>query len=59
MTVQELITLLSRLDPKLRVLRPGYEGGLADIYELRELSVRLNVNKGWYRGPHEEADIGQ
>jgi hypothetical protein len=59
MKIKDLIEELSTLDPELPVLRPGYEGGFAEV--LRVLHTRLvsNYHKEWYYGPHEFPENGQ
>lgn len=54
MTVKELIEYLQTLNPELRVVYPGYEGGYEDanVFEIRELC--LNVHPEWYYGDHED-----
>ena len=56
MTVGELIEQLRALDPELRVVVRGYEGGVNDVSELRHLKIELDANSAWYYGRHEEAD---
>ena len=56
MTVQELINKLSTLDPNRRVIIQGYEGGYEDVGFISERSIKLNVNKSWYYGPHAGVD---
>ena len=53
MTVKELIEKLQTLDPDLRVLTSGYEGGFNDIDISKPETFCLNVNTEWYYGPHE------
>ncbi len=55
MTVAELIEQLGKLDPTLRVVTHGYEGGYDDVDGFRELEIALDVHKEWYYGPHEDA----
>jgi hypothetical protein len=55
MTVSELIEQLSKLDPELRVLRPGYEGGVADVKISEPESFCLDVYTEWWMGSHEYA----
>ena len=59
MNIKQLIYELQQFDPKLMVIRPGYEGGLEEIAYFRQINIDLNVNKGaWYLGPHEENENG-
>ena len=55
MTIKALIAHLETLDPNLRVVVPGYEGGYADVHEAKSIKVHLDVNTDWYYGPHEMA----
>jgi len=58
MKVSELIEKLQALDPDLRVVVDGYEGGVTDASHITVLEIALNFNEEWYYGPHEiiEAD---
>ena len=56
MTVQELITHLSTLDPELVVFVPGYEDGFRYASPSNVEEFCLNVNTEWYYGPHEYKD---
>ena len=60
MNVGELIQLLNAYPPALRVMVNGYEEGYDDLEPdcIREADVRLNVNKRWYAGRHDEAYAG-
>lgn len=53
MLVEDLIAKLQTLDPKLRVLSSGYEGGYNDIKIVEPTRVALDVHSEWYYGPHE------
>jgi hypothetical protein len=53
MTVQELIDKLSALPRDMLVIRPGYEGGVAEATSLSSHKIKLHVNPEWYYGPHE------
>ena len=57
MTVDELIQLLAKHPPGLRVMVQGYEDGYDDLEAgcvvVGEAS--LNVNSAWYYGRHEQA----
>ena len=55
-TVAELIAELQKYPPNMRVMGPGYEGGLHDIGGTVEVNVALNINTEWYYGPHEKWD---
>jgi hypothetical protein len=54
MKVKELIAILSKLDQELFVVTNGYEGGIEDITYVECIYLKLNVNEGYYYGPHEE-----
>lgn len=56
MTVEELIAELQKHDPKLQVIRSGYEGGVDDIDCVSAAKIALNVNTEWYYGKHETVD---
>jgi hypothetical protein len=46
MTVKELIEKLQQLDPDLRVVTDGYEGGYKDVSDTFEsFDLALNVNE--------------
>ena len=60
MTVAELILKLKQIDPELRVVRPGYEGGYTDVkMNYKVLALALNVNQEWYYGPHKDISDDQ
>jgi hypothetical protein len=58
MKIKELIEILSTLDPNLRVVTSGYEGGYDDIeWPLGKntpnvINLALNVHPEWYYGNH-------
>lgn len=54
MTIQELTTLLSQYPPDTRVVVPGYEGGFNDITIHKHIQLKLDANKEWWYGQHEE-----
>ena len=56
MKVKQLIKQLQKLDPELRVVIRGYEGGVDDAIRLEEYMVKLDVNEAWYYGAHETSD---
>jgi hypothetical protein len=57
MTVSELIQQLSELDPNLRVMVSGYEGGYDDCFGVTNpKEFALDVNTAWYYGSHEESE---
>ncbi len=60
MTVDELIQLLAKHPPDLRVMLDGYEGGVDDLepHFVLTSDVHLNANTRWYYGRHEEAYAG-
>ena len=53
MTVQELIDKLSLLPRDHIIIRPGYEGGVAEVTDISSHKIKLHVNPEWYYGPHE------
>ncbi len=53
MLVKELIEKLKELDPTLRVVADGYEGGLNDIIGFETVQLKLFQNEEWYYGCHE------
>ena len=59
MTVRELIQLLQKQDQGARVVTLGYEGGYGDIENITEITLKLNVHKEWYYGPHEKCEPGE
>lgn len=53
MRVKDLMQELSKFEPELMVLRPGYEGGYQEI-DLASLEhFKKDYYKEWYYGPHE------
>ena len=56
MTVKQLIEQLSELDPELRVLTKGYEGGYHDARIEGPFEIALNVYQDWWYGKHEKAN---
>ena len=56
MNVGKLIAELQKLDPTLRVVGAGYEGGYYDVTIADPFEIALNVNTEWYYGPHERTD---
>lgn len=54
MQVRELIERLQQMDPDLRVVTPGYEGGYNDVSTIMDIELVLNHNDSPYYGPHEE-----
>ena len=59
MTVLELIKILESKNPSSRVVVSGYEDGLSDIGNVRDIALKINVNSEDYYGPHEEVDSGE
>ncbi len=59
MTVAELITALSAVDPTHLVVVPGREGGFAEVSVVRTLGLRLNCNRHEFFGPHDIPQSGQ
>lgn len=58
MVVSELIEILQKLDPDLRVFVQGYESGFDDIKISDETNFSLYINEDWYYGPHEKDKNG-
>lgn len=52
MVVSELIEILQKLDPDLRVFVEGYELGFDDIKISDVSNFSLHLNEEWYYGPH-------
>ena len=59
MTVQELIDKLSLLPRDHIIIRPGYEGGVAEATDISSHKIKLHVNPEWYYGPHEVVPFRQ
>lgn len=57
-TVKSLITALEKLPQDAIVMVDGYEGGLADISQTEQATVKLNYHTEDYMGPHEEDEKG-
>lgn len=55
-TVGNLIEKLLAMDPHARVVMAGYEGGLADIHGVSDITIVPHVNSQWYYGPHEDVN---
>jgi len=53
MTAKQLIEKLQELDPEVRMVVRGYEGGVDDIVRLEHTVLKLNANTSWYYGRHE------
>jgi hypothetical protein len=58
-TVAELITALSAVEPTHLVVVPGREGGFAEVDVVRTLGLRLNCNRHEFFGPHDIPQSGQ
>lgn len=58
MVVSELIEILQKLDPDLRVFVEGYESGFDDIKVSDQFNFQLYLNNEWYYGPHEKFKEG-
>ena len=56
MTVKELIEHLQTLDPEIRVLTEGYEGGYNDVKIEGPFEIALDVYSDWWYGKHEKAN---
>lgn len=59
MTIQQLTSLLSQYPPDTRVVVAGYEGGFNDIAIHKIIGLKLNANKEWYYGQHEEDESSE
>jgi hypothetical protein len=59
MNIRDLIETLSQLDPEMRVVVAGYEGGFNDITQIQPCEIRLNVHQDWFYGSHAKADDPQ
>lgn len=59
MDVKELIQVLQNKNQELRIVVDGYEGGYCDISSIDEISLKLNTNKKWYYGPHDQDKNGE
>jgi len=55
MQVNDLIKKLNKFQGDSQVVISGYEGGLADVINAKEISIKRDVNKEWYYGRHEQA----
>lgn len=57
MKVKDLIEKLQKFDPELPVMVDGYEGGIGELKEPREVIAVLNYYKILnHFGPHQEGD---
>ena len=54
MTVRELIQLLEKQPPEMKVVVRGYEAGYNDAIRLEEVEVLPYKNREWYYGCHSE-----
>jgi hypothetical protein len=54
MKVKELIEQLQSFDLDAMVVISGYEGGYSEVDSIDNIKLKLNVNKAWYYGKHEE-----
>ena len=59
MKVNDLIKKLEKFPAESRVVVAGYEDGLADVINAKEISIKLEANKEWYYGRHEETAPGE
>ena len=48
MTSNELITLLQKLPPDMKIVVRGYEAGCDDISELKPLRLQKDSGANWY-----------
>lgn len=56
MVIEELIEMLRKHPPNMRVVRCGYEAGFADVNSLEEIPIILNKNTAWFYGPHSKCE---
>lgn len=59
MKVKELIDRLNEFDSELMVVQGGYEGGLTENFNIKEIGIKLNVHEEWYYGEHEEDETSE
>lgn len=59
MVVKELIKKLENLSPDVLVVVEGYEGGFADVNEVKVVPLKIDVHKEWYYGPHELSELDE
>ena len=52
MTTTELIEKLKQFPSDTIVVVSGYEDGYNDIYNVKQISIKLNANKEEYYGAH-------
>jgi hypothetical protein len=59
MTIAELIALLDRLPPDLRVLVEGYENGGEDVQRLERHACVNQGDRPWWEGPWQDDPAGE
>jgi hypothetical protein len=59
MTVRDLITYLSALDPNMEVIVDGYEDGYDKIAGKKVIDVIESTNAKWYNGDYTDATPNQ
>lgn len=59
MNVEELMYLLSKQDPKTRVVTAGYENGFEDVEHVRFGILFRTKNPQWWDGTFSEDDPGK
>jgi hypothetical protein len=52
MKVKELIMLLSQFPENIDVVVKGYEGGVDDAVDVKQIGIVKNANEEWYYGRH-------
>jgi hypothetical protein len=57
MTVEELIELLQKQDPKATAVVSGYEGGFKDIKFVEDLELVPNFYNESWMGPYEDFEV--
>ena len=58
MKVKELIEKLQQLDSESMAVVSGYEGGVDEINEAKNIRIKLNANTEFYYGDHEPDENG-
>ena len=60
MKVKDLISLLSQFPANIDVVVKGYESGVDDVIDVKQVRIVRNANEEWYYGRHridEDSDI--
>ena len=56
MTVSELIQLLSKINPDIKVVVRGYENGYNDILELKPVKIKQKAHSKDYDGEYADSE---